>query len=226
LNAQQAGPDSRPATYKIISNDDQEERTAPADEVVVSRVALHGRVPLALIFTATSEEVHLYAYLTTFDLKMTHEAWPGRELAAEELGWSIRTLDRHMAKLEERKAIRRTQGGNGRPSTIELLADVTTSRTGLPEVAALPKRFASLAKTRKRTSIEREKNRDAFSTSERRADVLYDDISEEQTLKLARNRARTTGVTEDDFRDELIQRKIAPDVIERALDEFRARAAA
>jgi hypothetical protein len=103
----------------------------------------------------SDQECRLYAYLTTYDFKMSGECWPGRERAAADLQWSVRTLDRALSGLDHAGAIARHQAGNGRPAWLELLADLDPAG---PDMAALPDSDDSLAKSRKRTSIEREKN--------------------------------------------------------------------
>jgi len=129
---QRSAPKGAPAVAATaIDHDDTAE--------VRSRVANYGRVPFSLLFDSrvTAEELRLYAYLTTFDFKHKGEVWPGRQLAAKDLGWSVRTVDRHLSALARRGAIARHQAGAGRPSWIELLADVDPL-PALPDMAALP----------------------------------------------------------------------------------------
>ncbi len=128
-------------------------------EQVISRAAKYGRVPVSLLCRddVTGDECRLYAYLTTFDFKLRGEVWPGRERAAADLGWSVRKIDGLLHALAENAAIARIQAGNGRPARIELLADVV-SESALQDRAALPDHVDSPARTRKRTSIEREQN--------------------------------------------------------------------
>lgn len=101
-------------------------------ERVVSSRAHYGRCPESLLFSdAPDAQCRLYAALTTYDYGQSGACYPGREVVAKRLGWSVRTLDRHFAGLEARKALKRSRQGRGNVNLIVLLADVDES----PEMA-------------------------------------------------------------------------------------------
>lgn len=107
----------------------------PSTERVISARAHYGRVPESLLFSdATDAECRLYATLTTYDYRAAGECYPGREVVAAKLGWSVRTLDRHFNALAERGALERRRQGRGHPNLIVLLADVDDS----PDMAGHP----------------------------------------------------------------------------------------
>src|SRR3990167_8267137 len=92
---------------------------------VVSPRAHYGRCPESLLFSdATPHECTLYAALTTYDYRRVGECYPGRELLAQRLGWTVRTVDRAFQALEERGAIERRRRERGNPNLIVLLADL------------------------------------------------------------------------------------------------------
>lgn len=161
-------------------------------EHVVSRAAKYGRVPVSLLFRedATGDECRLYAYLTTFDFKLKGEAWPGRELAAQDLRWSLRKLDGVLGSLADHDEIRRVQAGNGRPARIELAADVI-SEAALHDLAALPNHVDSPARSGKCTSsrTRNERERDAVVERAQAARRIIDANHDEREERIAATKA-------------------------------------
>lgn len=105
------------------------------DERVVTARAHYGRTPESLLFSdATDAECRLYAALTTYDYGRSGQCYPGREIVAKQLGWGVRTIDRHFRALEARGAIERVRQGRGHPNLIILQADLVE----LPELAGQP----------------------------------------------------------------------------------------
>lgn len=146
----------------------------PTDEPeirVVSQAAHYGRVPESLLLDPSVSDgaCRFYAYLTRWDYRQTGQAFPGEERAAADLGWSVRTVRRHVAALEAVGAIIRKQGGAGRPLTIHLLADVVTARTDLAELEEPARTLLSdsPAKSVNRTYIEREIEREVSAQAPR-----------------------------------------------------------
>lgn len=105
---------------------------------VVSPHSHFGRCPESLLFSdATPHECTLYAALTTYDYRRSGECYPGRELLAERLQWTLRTLDRAFKGLEDRGAIERKRQGRGHPNLIILHADLAPVDES-PDVASQP----------------------------------------------------------------------------------------
>lgn len=92
---------------------------------VVQRVDRYGRVPENLLFNqdVSESECRLYAVLTTYDWRQSHQVWPTQKVLCERLGWGHTKLSYTLGALSDRGAIsvRRRQR---QPAVIELLADL------------------------------------------------------------------------------------------------------
>ncbi len=180
---------------------------AAGTERVLTRAAQFGRVPLSVLLApgVTGDECRLYGYLTTFDFRRQGTAWPGRDRAATDLGWSVRTLARVMKALEARGAIEQRRTGP-KVNVIHLLADIEDvpdlayqGRLDVPDRVPedVPDRADSGGRTSSRTrELERERARvleEEFETWWSRYPRKHDKADAKKAYAEARKRGATAG---------------------------------